>query len=206
VDALQAYLDELYRWNQRINLTAVLREEAETKHVDEVRALLDACSPPAEARCVDVGAGGGVPGVPMSILRPDLRVTLIESDQRKCAFLTHVAGLLGLRNLAVECARVEDVARRDGMRESFDVAVSRALAPPPTMCEWTLPLVRIGGTVATLLGDAQHAAQECAHASQILGGDTPRAAAGDVLLIAKRVATPDAYPRRADVPLRKPLV
>ena len=206
MDAMRTYLDELYLWNRRINLTAVPREEAEGKHVDEVRTLLHACDPAQGSRCADVGAGGGVPGIPMAILRPDLRVTLVESDLRKCAFLTHVAGLLGLRNVAVECARIDEVARRDGMRESFDLAVSRALAPPPTMCEWTLPLVRTGGRVATLVGDAHRAAADCARASQLLGGDTPRAAEGDVLLIDKRTATPDEYPRRADVPLRKPLL
>jgi 16S rRNA (guanine527-N7)-methyltransferase len=202
---LQAYLDELQRWNMRINLTAVPPELAWAKHVEEVVALLDACSPADGARVVDVGAGGGVPGVPMAIFRPDLRVTLVESDQRKSAFLTHVSGALGLHDVDVVGERVEELARRDGMRESFDLAVSRALAPPPVMCELTLPLVRVGGMVATLVGDAERAARECANAASLLGGGRPRGAPGEVLLVDKLGPTPDRYPRRAGVPLRKPL-
>jgi 16S rRNA (guanine527-N7)-methyltransferase len=204
-ERLEAYLADLAFWNQRINLTAVPAELAWEKHVGEAVALLAACSPIEGARVADVGAGGGVPGLPLAILRPDLHVTLIDSDQRKCGFLQHEAGALELRNVAVECARVEDLARREGMREAFDLAVSRALAPPPVMCEFTLPLVRVGGAVATLVGDAVQAARDCAPAAALLGGGVPRAAEGDVLLIDKLRPTPEQYPRRAGVPLRKPL-
>ena len=202
---LHAYLDEMQRWNARINLTAIPAEQGWEKHVEEAIALLAAANPPPDARAIDVGAGAGVPGVPMAILRPDLRVVLVDSDQRKAAFLTHIAGALPLDNVEVLAERIEDVARRDGMRESFDLAVSRALAPPPVMCELLLPLVRVGGRVATLVGDAPQAAQDAAHAAAECGGDVPRAAAGDVLLIDKVRATPERYPRRAGVPLRKPL-
>jgi 16S rRNA (guanine527-N7)-methyltransferase len=205
VDAIQAYLDELYRWNQRINLTAVPREQAEQKHVAESTALLDAVAPADGARLVDVGSGGGVPGIPIAVARPDLRVVLLESDQRKAAFLTHACGLLQLGNVEVVCARAEDEARREGMREAFDVAVSRALASPPSMCELLLPLVRVGGMVATLVGDAALAKRESAHAAELLGGAPPQMAPGGVLLVEKLVPTPDLYPRRAGLPTRRPL-
>jgi 16S rRNA (guanine527-N7)-methyltransferase len=202
---MAAYLDELYRWNERINLTAVPREQAEQRHLAESRALLDAVAPPQGGAVIDVGTGGGVPGIPLAILRPDLRMVLLDSDQRKAAFLTHVSGVLELRNVEVRCARVEEEARRDPLREAFDAAVSRALAPPPVMCELLLPLVRIGGVCATLVGDAAQAAADCAAAAHLLGGAAPRTAPGDVLLVDKVAATPDIYPRRAGVPLRKPL-
>jgi 16S rRNA (guanine527-N7)-methyltransferase len=203
---LDAYLDELHRWNRRVNLTAVPAERAWDKHVGEVLVLLDATHPAGGARVVDVGAGGGVPGIPLAILRPDLHVTLIDSDQRKAGFLTHVAGALDLGNVEVLCARAEEVARRDGRRESFDLAASRALAPPPVMCELVLPLVRVGGLMAALVGDVAQAVRECARASELCGGGTPRTAPGEVLLIDKQRPTPDEYPRRAGVPLRKPLL
>lgn len=202
---LARYLDELELWNARINLTSVPRAEAWAKHVDESATLLEAVAPPLGARVIDVGTGGGVPGVPIAVMRPDLRVTLLDSDQRKAAFLTHVSGMLDLDNVDVMCARAEDVARHEGMRESFDVAVSRALAPPAVMCEFLLPFVRIGGVVATLVGDAAAAVRECALAAELLGGGVPRTHAGDVLLVDKVAPTSDAYPRRAGVPLRKPL-
>jgi 16S rRNA (guanine527-N7)-methyltransferase len=204
-ERLGAYLDELQRWNARINLTAVAAEQAWEKHVGEVLDLLAAAAPAGGARVVDVGAGGGVPGIPLAVLRPDLGVVLLESDRRKAGFLTHVAGLLGLDGVTVMPARAEEVGREAQWRESFDLAVSRALAPPPVMCELTLPLVRVGGVVATLVGDAAEAAALCARAAQLLGGAVPGAAPGNVLLIRKVRATGDEYPRRAGVPVRKPL-
>jgi 16S rRNA (guanine527-N7)-methyltransferase len=203
---MQTYLDELYRWNQRINLTAVPQEEARQRHVGDALLIRAAVEPQPGARVVDVGAGGGVPGLPLAIMRPQVQVTLIDSDQRKCAFLTHVAGLLRLDNVEVLCERAEEVGHREGMRESFDAAVSRALAPPPVMCEWTLPLVRVGGVMAALVGDVEQAKQECIAAAEILGGRRPIARTGGVMVVRKVRPTPDDYPRRAGVPLRKPLV
>jgi len=202
---LQAYLDELHRWNARVNLTKVPPQRSWEKHVEEVLDLLAACAPPHGAHVVDVGAGGGVPGIPMAIVRPDLHVTLVESDQRKSGFLTHAAGALQLDTVAVLAERAEDLARRPEHRERYDLAVSRALAPPPVMCELTLPLVRPGGLVAALVSDADAAARDCENAAAACGGGTPRSAPGGVLLVDKQSATPDAYPRRAGVPLRRPL-
>jgi len=202
---LRAYLDELALWSARMNLTTVPRERWWEKHVVEVLDLLDATAPAAGARAVDVGAGAGVPGIPMAVLRPDLRVALIESDARKAGFLTHVAGALQLGNLEVLPIRAEDAARRRDLRDGFDLAVSRALAPPPVMCELSLPLVRAGGLMAALVGDAEQAAADCAYAAEVCGGGAPRTAPGGVLLVDKLRATPEEYPRRAGVPLRRPL-
>ena len=205
-ERLRAYLDELARWNARINLTTVPPERAWDRHVGETLDLLDAAAPAPGARVVDVGAGGGVPGIPMAVLRPDLQVVLVESDQRKAGFLTHAAGLLQLDAVQVLAERAEEVARRDAMRESFDLAVSRAVAPPPVMCELSLPLVRVGGRVAALVGEADDPVTACARAAELCGGGPPRLAAnGGVLLVDKLRATPGDYPRRAGVPLRRPL-
>ena len=204
-ERLRAYLDELGRWNARINLTTVAPEHFWEKHVGEVLDLLAVCDPAPGARVVDVGAGGGVPGIPMAVLRPDLHVALLESDTRKAGFLTHVAGALQLDGVTVLAMRAEDAARRGELRESFDLAVSRAVAPPPVMCELSLPLVRLSGQVAALVGDAEHAAQQSARAASLCGGSEPRAAEGGVLLVDKVRATPEEYPRRAGVPARRPL-
>ncbi|HEV7678512.1 MAG TPA: 16S rRNA (guanine(527)-N(7))-methyltransferase RsmG [Candidatus Dormibacteraeota bacterium] len=205
---LLAYLDELQRWNARVNLTAIPAERGWEKHVVETERLHRAVAAhlDAGASVIDIGAGGGVPGIPLAILRPDVRVTLLDSDTRKAGFLTHAAGALQLDNVSVVVARAEEVARRPGVRESFDVAVSRALAPPPVMCELALPLVRVGGVVAALVGDASQAARECARAAQECGGAQPSTAPGDVLLVDKLRATPEAYPRRAGMPLKRPLL
>ena len=94
---------------------------------------------------VDVGSGGGLPGLPLKIVRPDIAVTLVEADSGKAAFLVQACARLGLTDVEVLARRAEDVGHDARYRESFDVAVARALAPLPTLVELCLPLVRIGG-------------------------------------------------------------
>jgi 16S rRNA (guanine527-N7)-methyltransferase len=175
---LLRYLDELYRWNQRINLTSIPREEAESRHLAEARRLLVHAAPAPGARVVDIGAGGGVPGLVMAILRPDLRVTLIESDRRKAGFLLQAAAVL---------------------------AVSRATASAPVLCELALPLLHAGGRLVVLVADAEADAGIAAAAASACGGGVPAALAPGILSITKVAPTPELYPRRAGMPARRPL-
>ena len=100
--ALDTYLDELARWSAHLNLTAVPREQAWSRHIEQALDLLDVAAPVSGCRVVDIGSGGGVPAVVFAIVRPDIRVTMLEADVRKSGFLVHVAGMLGLRNVEVE--------------------------------------------------------------------------------------------------------
>jgi 16S rRNA (guanine527-N7)-methyltransferase len=189
----------------RLNLTTVPRADAWDRHVGEALELL-AVAPPAEgARLVDVGSGAGLPGIPMAVVRPDLEVVLCESDRRRAGFLTHVAGLLGLRGVSVIAVRAEELGRTAEARESFDAAVSRATAAPPVLCELCLPLLRCGGHLAALVRDAHAAAAGCARAALACGGGKPVAAALGVLVVPKLQPTPDTYPRRPGIPARRPL-
>ena len=154
---------------------------------------------------VDIGSGGGVPGIVIAILRPDLAVTLIDSDQRKSGFLVHVAGLLRLPNVRVEAVRAEDAGRREDMREQYDVVTSRATAPPPVLCELALPLLRVGGLLSALVADAPVARSSCAAAASACGGGVPEAPDRGVLTVRKIASTPDQYPRRAGTPSRHPI-
>jgi 16S rRNA (guanine527-N7)-methyltransferase len=142
----------------------------------------------------------------MAVVRPDLEVVLCDSDQKRSGFLAHVAALLGLERVRVAPVRAEDMGRAPGSREAFDAAVSRATAPPPVLCELCLPLLRTGGQLAALVRDAAAAAGACAVAAAACGGGSPTAAAPGVLTVAKLRATPDAYPRRAGLPAKRPLV
>lgn len=204
-DPLERYLEELYRWNERINLTTVARADAERRHIGETRALLDAAAPRQGASLVDVGSGAGVPGLVMAILRPDLRVTLIEADRRSAAFLVHAAALCGATRVSVVARRAEEVGHDPGQRESHDVAVSRATAPAAVLCELALPLVRPGGRLLALVGDAAQDATRCAVAAAALGGGTPEALGVGILRVAKVAPTPAWFPRRSGVPARHPL-
>jgi 16S rRNA (guanine527-N7)-methyltransferase len=161
---------------------------------------------------VDVGSGGGLPGLPLKIARPELSVTLVEADQDKAAFLVRACAALGLQDVEVVARRAEDVGQDPRYREAFDVAVARALAPMPVLAELCLPLVKVGGRLL-----AQKTSSEdvdgAAGAIEVLGGalnlvaaapSTARGA-GTVVIIDKVRPTPPAYPRRSGVPARKPL-
>src|ERR1700730_12850760 len=165
---------------------------------------------------VDVGSGGGMPGLPLKLARPDLQVTLLESDRRKAAFLVHAAARLDLE-LEVVAARAE-TAGRGPLRDSFDLAVSRALAGPVSvLLELCLPLVRPGGRLLAMrtAGDAgqSRTLEPARPAAEALGGGRPlvRTAPsaarerGAVLIVPKLSPTPSAFPRRPGVPNRRPL-
>jgi 16S rRNA (guanine527-N7)-methyltransferase len=202
---LEAYLDELHRWSTRLNLTSIPRAQMWSRNIVEVEELLEEAAPRLRSRVVDIGSGGGVPGIVIAILRPDLSVTLLDSDRRKSGFLTHVAGLLGLSGVAVEALRAEDAGHRDGLREGFDLATSRATAPPPVLCELALPLVRVGGSLCALVAGAPAALAGCAAAASACGGGAPDAPTEGILRVPKVTATSDEYPRRPGTPNRHPI-
>lgn len=158
---------------------------------------------------IDVGCGGGMPGIPLALARPDLRVTLLEADHRKTAFLTFAAARLGLD---VEIVRERaEVAAHGPLRERFDVATSRALAAPPVAAELCLPFVRPGGRWLAMA--AGGGAEDYRSAVDVLGGGAVEVFAapstarsrGVIVVVAKAEPTPAAYPRRAGVPVRRPL-
>lgn len=163
-------------------------------------------------RVVDVGSGGGLPGIPLKIVRPDLELTLIEADQDKAAFLVHACARLGLQGVEVVARRAEEAGHDPRLRETFDVAVARALAPMPVLAELCLALVRVGGRLLAQKTEAEGMGA-AGHAIEVMGGalsavhESPTAArlSGTVVVIEKIRPTPSAYPRRPGVPARKPL-
>ena len=201
---LADYLTELERWNRRTNLTAVPPADRWRRHVVESLEFARALQIDDGAAVIDVGSGPGVPGLVVAVARPGLRVTLLEGDSRKAGFLTHVAGVLGLRSLVVLSRRAEEAGHDPDLRERFDVAMARALAPAAVLCELTLPLVRVGGALAAMVSDAPSAARDAAAAAALLGGGEPEARPG-LLFVAKTATTPERFPRRPGVPARRPL-
>ncbi len=163
-------------------------------------------------KVVDVGSGGGLPGIPLKIARPELELTLIEADQAKAAFLVHACSQLGLEGVEVVARRAEDAGHDPRLREAFDVAVARALAPMPVLAELCLAFVRVGGRLLAQKTEGEDL-EAANHAIDIMGGAlaathaTPSVArkAGIVVVIDKIHTTPAAYPRRPGVPNRKPL-
>ena len=166
----------------------------------------------AAVRVVDVGSGGGLPGLALKLSRPDLSVTLVEADHSKAAFLVQACVALGLRDVDVVARRAEDVGHDPLYREVFDVAVARALAPMPVLVELCLPLVRVGGRLLAQKTEKEDV-EAARHAIEVLGATLVGSSAapsearrrGTVVIVEKVRTTPDAYPRRSGVPSRKPL-
>src|SRR2546425_6096939 len=178
--------------------------------IDDGLVLLDHLG--SARSLVDVGSGAGLPGIPIKIERPDLDVTLIEADQAKAAFLVHACAALQLQHVMVVARRAEEAGHDPTLREAFDLAVARALAPLPVLVELCLPLVRIGGRLLAQKTEAEDTAA-AAHAIELLGGEllevhaSPSVArgAGTIVEIGKSRWTPERYPRRPGIPARKPL-
>ena len=178
--------------------------------VDDSLVLLDHLG---EARLVvDVGSGGGLPGLPLKIARPTLELTLIEADQAKAAFLVHTCAALGLNGVDVVGRRAEEVGQDPRYRETFQIAVARALAPMRTLVELCLPLVAVGGRLLAQKTEAEDLGG-AARAIEVLGGSlysvatAPSSArrTGTVVVVEKIKPTPAGYPRRPGLPGRKPL-
>jgi 16S rRNA (guanine527-N7)-methyltransferase len=149
---------------------------------------------------IDVGSGGGSPGLPLAAVRPDLRFDLLESSRKKCDFLGKWSDELG--NASVVCARAEEHARGPG-RDAYGTALARALARPPVAAEWCLPLLRVGGRAILFVGPTADEAA-VASAAQEVGGELEAAPPG-FLLLRKTRATPDAFPRRPGLARKRPL-
>lgn len=163
---LARYLGMLFVTNERFNLTRIDRESAWKRHVVDSLTLLAPLESLAEvARGIDVGSGGGLPAIPLAITRRDISWTLIESTGKKARFLEAVARRLGLSNVKVVQSRAETAARST-LRESFDVATSRAVGALSDLAVWSVPFLRIGGVMLAIKGE--RAAEEIAAAKQPL--------------------------------------
>lgn len=215
LDRLARYHALLTEWNAHIDLTAVLEpEEMVDRHYLDSAAPLALGLIPQGARVIDVGTGAGLPGIPLCILRPDLRVTLLDAQRKRVTFLQAAIEALDLPAQAVHM-RAEDAARDEARREAYDVAVSRAVAATPTLLELTLPFVRVGGRAIAWKGPGLQAELEQARrAAHLLGGalegvlDAPvpgRDWQHVLLVCAKRQKTARQYPRRAGLPGKNPL-
>ncbi|HEY1922289.1 MAG TPA: 16S rRNA (guanine(527)-N(7))-methyltransferase RsmG [Tepidisphaeraceae bacterium] len=200
---LNTFLDLLLEANQRMNLTRITdRQQAEILHVADAMTLLPHL-PARRHRVADVGSGGGIPGIILAIVRPDAHVVLIESTQKKTHFLRSTATELKLGNIDIEPVRAEEVARLAD-RESFDIAVARAVATMPELAEWLLPLVKVGGFALAMKGPkGREELQQAQHLIQRLGGNRTEIVSADlpdrpghiIIKIAKNKPTHPRFPR-----------
>ena len=191
----------LIEYNAAFNLTAITQEE-EVFHKHFLDSLAGAAYLAENARVAEVGSGAGFPSIPLAIVRSDLTFTLIESTGKKCSFLETAVKELGL-NAQVLKMRAEDAGRTEGLRESFDAVIARAVAPLAPLAEYCLPLVRVGGKMIAWKGSEDETGS-ARRAVEVLGGEhlhtvkyeLPEGYGARMLVIAdKKRATPAAYPR-----------
>lgn len=216
ISDFNAYYELLVEWNQKINLTALTEpEDVAVKHIiDSLSCFRPELFKPGTS-LIDVGTGAGFPGLPLKIYYPDLKLTLLDSLNKRVKFLQLVVDKLGLKDVEVIHARSEEVARQKKYREKFDLASARAVARLPILAEYCLPFVKQGGTFIALKGrQYEEEMTEADKAVKVLGGkiaetlpvklpglEDKRA----VIYIAKIKKTPSIYPRKAGTPERNPI-
>lgn len=218
VEQFCSYRQELLAWNRRVNLTAIT-EPADIEQLHFLDSLTVALALPervrAGGRICDMGSGAGFPGVPLKVLFPAIRLTLIESRAKRTEFLGALVAELGLEGVDVLTGRSEDLAHDATLREGFDVVVSRGVAPLRVLLELTLPFCRLRGrAVLQKKGDILQELLQTARALNEMGGrllnlePVPSEVLGGqrVLVVVQKVApTPARYPRRAGIPAKRPL-
>lgn len=205
----EIYYKMLVEWNEKFNLTAITeREEVYTKHFAD--SILGSEFIPDNAEILDVGAGAGFPSLPLKIVRPDIRLTMIDSLQKRIIFLQTVTEALNLQNVSAIHARAEDFERKEG----FDVVVARAVAPLNVLCEYCLPFVKKDGIFLAYKADGcESETAEAKKAIEILGGDETiiekrkldEQTVRSFVVIKKSKLTPSKYPRGKNLPRKNPL-
>lgn len=153
--AFRTYYDELILWNERVNLTSITEfPEVQIQHfLDSLAGLLILEPKWAPGLClIDIGTGAGFPGVPLKMVRPEIRLALLESTRKKAAFLRHLVSVLSLEGTEVLEGRAEEIGRRSESREAYDAAVSRAVAELRVLLELAVPLLRVGGLFVAYKG------------------------------------------------------
>jgi len=211
------YQELLVEWNQKMNLTALTEpKDVAIKHMIDSVSVYDEKWFSEGMSVIDVGTGAGFPGLPLKILCPSLKVTLLDSLNKRVKFLETVVSELGLSDIVCVHARAEEAARQKQYREKFDVVVSRAVARLPILAEYDLPFVRVGGFFAAMKGAKyEEEAEEAKKAVKLLGGGEPVLREiklpgledkRGIIYIRKEKRTPSVYPRKAGTPEKNPIL
>ena len=210
------YYEMLIEWNNVMNLTGITEyDEVNLKHFADSLTVVRVTDLKEKKSVIDIGTGAGFPGIPLKIVYPELRITLLDSLNKRIRFLDAVIEELGLDEIKTLHGRAEDYAKKGEYREKYDLAVSRAVANLSTLSEYCLPFVRIGGNfISYKSGSSDEEIKDAERAVKILGGKiekTDKFVLGDsemgraLVKIKKTRPTPGRYPRKAGVPAKEPL-
>lgn len=211
IDKFYEYMNLLIEWNEKINLTAIIEpDDIIEKHFIDSLTILPYLS--ESKALIDIGTGAGFPGIPVSILNSNIKVTLLDSLNKRVIFLNEVIEKLNLENISAIHSRAEDYNANH--REQCDIAVSRAVANMSTLVEYLLPYVKVGGFAICMKGpNVEDELNKSKKATQILGGEIIKVDnfklgenERNIIVIKKIKNTPKQYPRKAGKPAKEPIV
>lgn len=214
LNAFETYYDMLIDRNKVMNLTAITEfDEVMDKHFLDSVYLFRSIEVKADYKLIDIGTGAGFPGIPLKIVFPELKITLLDSLNKRVGFLNDVIDELNLNDIEAIHGRAEDIARDKAYRASYDIAVSRAVANLSTLSEYCLPFVKIGGKfVSYKSGDCADEVDNAKAAIHLLGGKINKIDefsysnnSRSFIVIDKVMNTSNKYPRKAGLPSKKPL-
>ncbi|MEI7028016.1 16S rRNA (guanine(527)-N(7))-methyltransferase RsmG [Paenibacillus sp. y28] len=216
LEQFEVYYRTLVEWNEKMNLTAITeREQVYMKHFYDSLSLSFFVPISAVTRIADIGSGAGFPSLPLKIAFPHLQVTIVDSLNKRIQFLTHLAAELGLQQVECIHGRAEEIARKDGLRDSFDLVTARAVARLSVLNEFCLPFVKPRGSFVAMKGsEIEEELSEAANSLKELKGAVQNTVSFELpsdqskrhlIFIQKQAATPKKYPRKPGTPLKSPL-
>ncbi|MBS4534954.1 16S rRNA (guanine(527)-N(7))-methyltransferase RsmG [Clostridium sp. D2Q-14] len=216
IDDFIAYKELLKEWNEKINITAIKEDsEIDIKHFLDSLTILKTGYVKDGLKIIDIGTGGGFPGIPIKIANKSTEVVLLDSLNKRIKFLHEVINEIGLNNIKAIHGRAEDYGKNEEYREQFDLAVSRAVAPLNVLLEYCIPFVKVGGYFIAMKGtQLNNEVEESEKSLKIMGGiienrfdiKLPFSDIVHKLLVIKKIfKTPTKYPRKAGKPKQKPL-
>ena len=216
-EQFDTYYKLLIEWNEKINLTAITEEkEAGYKHFVDCISPIGCGVVKSNMKIIDVGTGAGFPGLPLKIAMPELKVTLMDSLNKRINFLNEVVFTLGLSDVSTVHARAEELGKNKAYREQYDLCISRAVANLATLSELCLPFVKVGGLFVSMKGPkAEEELAVAKKAIELCGGEFVEIKNYAIdetdydhnLVIIKKVKpTPPKYPRNAPKPAKEPII
>jgi len=216
INMFEKYMVLLKEWNEKINLTAITEDdEIVRKHFLDSISIIKSGLINDNLKIIDVGTGAGFPGIPLKIINPTLKVTLLDSLKKRVNFLNQVINELGLKNIEAVHGRAEDFARLDEYREKYDISTARAVAPMNILCEYCLPFVKVGGYFIAMKGPSiEEEIKDSKNAIGTLGGrlidivetSIPEYDVNHKLIVVGKIKPTDKkYPRKPSQIEKKPI-